>query len=39
MKQYYDTRAPEYDEWYLRRSRFAERERPGWFEARRVDGA
>ena len=30
MKQYYDTRAPEYDEWYLGRGRFAERERPGW---------
>ncbi len=27
---YYDQRAAEYDEWYLGRGRFAERERPGW---------
>ena len=33
MKEYYDTRAPEYDEWYLARGRFASRERPGWHEA------
>jgi ubiquinone/menaquinone biosynthesis C-methylase UbiE len=32
MKQYYDTRAPEYDEWYLGLGRFAERDRPGWDE-------
>jgi demethylmenaquinone methyltransferase/2-methoxy-6-polyprenyl-1,4-benzoquinol methylase len=32
MKQYYDSRAPEYDEWYLGRGRFAERDRPGWEE-------
>jgi ubiquinone/menaquinone biosynthesis C-methylase UbiE len=32
MKQYYDTRAPEYDEWYLGLGRFAERDRPGWEE-------
>jgi hypothetical protein len=25
-KEYYDTRAPEYDEWYLVLGRFAERE-------------
>jgi ubiquinone/menaquinone biosynthesis C-methylase UbiE len=30
MKQYYDTRAPEYDEWYLGLGKFAERDRPGW---------
>lgn len=30
MKSYYDTRAPEYDEWYLGLGRFAEVERPGW---------
>lgn len=30
MKQYYDTRAPEYDEWYLGLGRFAELDRPGW---------
>ena len=27
---YYDQRAPEYDEWYEGRGRFAERDRPGW---------
>jgi ubiquinone/menaquinone biosynthesis C-methylase UbiE len=32
IKQYYDTRAPEYDEWYLGTGRFAARERPGWHE-------
>ncbi|MBV9804552.1 MAG: class I SAM-dependent methyltransferase [Solirubrobacterales bacterium] len=30
MKQYYDARAPEYDEWYLAQGRFADRERQGW---------
>ena len=30
MKEYYDTRAPEYDEWYLGIGRFAGRERPCW---------
>ena len=30
MKAYYDSRAPEYDEWYLGSGRFAERYRPGW---------
>jgi ubiquinone/menaquinone biosynthesis C-methylase UbiE len=33
MKEYYDTRAPEYDEWYLGQGRFAQRVRPGWTEA------
>jgi demethylmenaquinone methyltransferase/2-methoxy-6-polyprenyl-1,4-benzoquinol methylase len=33
MKEYYDTRAPEYDEWYLGVGRFASRERPGWLDA------
>jgi demethylmenaquinone methyltransferase/2-methoxy-6-polyprenyl-1,4-benzoquinol methylase len=32
MKQYYDTRAPEYDEWYEGTGRFAERDRPAWRE-------
>jgi ubiquinone/menaquinone biosynthesis C-methylase UbiE len=32
MKQYYDTRAHEYDEWYLGLGKFAERDRPGWEE-------
>jgi SAM-dependent methyltransferase len=30
MKAYYDTRAPEYDEWYLGVGLFTERDRPGW---------
>lgn len=30
MKQYYDHRAPEYDDWYQGVGRFAERDRPGW---------
>ena len=33
MKEYYDTRAPEYDEWYLGHGLFADRDRPGWDEA------
>ncbi len=30
MKEYYDRRAAEYDDWYLGRGRFVDRERPGW---------
>jgi ubiquinone/menaquinone biosynthesis C-methylase UbiE len=30
VKEYYDTRAPEYDEWYLGVGRFADRDRPDW---------
>jgi demethylmenaquinone methyltransferase/2-methoxy-6-polyprenyl-1,4-benzoquinol methylase len=30
VKEYYDTRAPEYDDWYLGRGGFAERDRPDW---------
>jgi ubiquinone/menaquinone biosynthesis C-methylase UbiE len=30
VKEYYDTRAPEYDDWYLRRGLFELREREGW---------
>jgi len=30
VKEYYDTRAPEYDDWYLGRGGFAARDRPGW---------
>jgi ubiquinone/menaquinone biosynthesis C-methylase UbiE len=30
MKQYYDNRAPEYDDWYQGVGRFAQRDRPGW---------
>jgi len=32
VKTYYDRRALEYDDWWLGRGRFAERERPGWDE-------
>jgi ubiquinone/menaquinone biosynthesis C-methylase UbiE len=32
VKEYYDTRAPEYDEWYEGTGRFAERDRPAWNE-------
>jgi demethylmenaquinone methyltransferase/2-methoxy-6-polyprenyl-1,4-benzoquinol methylase len=32
LKEYYDTRAPEYDEWYEGTGRFAERDRPAWNE-------
>ena len=32
MKAYYERRAPEYDDWYLGRGRFADRDRPGWSE-------
>jgi ubiquinone/menaquinone biosynthesis C-methylase UbiE len=30
VKAYYDARAREYDDWWLGRGLFAERERPGW---------
>ena len=30
MKEYYDRRAPEYDDWYLGTGLYADRERPGW---------
>ncbi len=32
VKEYYDTRAPEYDEWYLGLGRFADIDRPQWDE-------
>jgi ubiquinone/menaquinone biosynthesis C-methylase UbiE len=32
VKEYYDRRAPEYDDWWLGRGLFAARERPGWEE-------
>jgi demethylmenaquinone methyltransferase/2-methoxy-6-polyprenyl-1,4-benzoquinol methylase len=32
MKAYYDARAPEYDDWYEGRGRFAGRDRPAWHE-------
>ncbi len=34
MKAYYHARANEYDDWWLGRSSFAERDRPGWDEER-----
>lgn len=34
MKAYYEARAPEYDDWWLGRGRFEQRERPGWEEER-----
>jgi ubiquinone/menaquinone biosynthesis C-methylase UbiE len=30
MREYYDRRAREYDDWYLGRGLFASRDRPGW---------
>jgi SAM-dependent methyltransferase len=33
LREYYDSRAPEYDEWYLGLGKFAERDRPGWGQA------
>jgi ubiquinone/menaquinone biosynthesis C-methylase UbiE len=30
MREYYDRRAPEYDDWYLGRGLFTDRDRPGW---------
>ena len=32
MKEYYDKRAPEYDDWYLGRGQFEPRDRAGWDE-------
>jgi len=32
MLEYYDRRAPEYDDWYMGTGLFAERDRPGWHE-------
>ncbi len=32
MKEYYETRAPEYDDWYLGRGLFDGRDPPGWDE-------
>src|SRR3954447_25957280 len=30
VREYYDRRAPEYDDWYLGTELFAARDRPGW---------
>lgn len=32
MREYYDKRAPEYDDWWTGSGLFAARERPGWHE-------
>jgi len=32
VREYYDARAPEYDEWYLGLGRFAALDRPDWDE-------
>ena len=32
MREYYDRRAPEYDDWWLGHGLFAGRDRPGWEE-------
>ncbi|MGZ4256692.1 MAG: class I SAM-dependent methyltransferase [Gaiellaceae bacterium] len=32
MRTYYERRAREYDDWWLGRGRFTERDRPGWHE-------
>lgn len=32
MKDYYEARAGEYDDWWLGEGRFRERDRPAWFE-------
>jgi demethylmenaquinone methyltransferase/2-methoxy-6-polyprenyl-1,4-benzoquinol methylase len=36
LKQYYDARAPEYDDWYLGQGLFERRERPEWEAAVRA---
>jgi ubiquinone/menaquinone biosynthesis C-methylase UbiE len=39
VKAYYDRRAPEYDDWWLGRGMYADRERPGWEEElRQLEG-
>jgi ubiquinone/menaquinone biosynthesis C-methylase UbiE len=32
VREYYEQRAPEYDDWWEGTGRFAERDRPGWHE-------
>ncbi len=34
MEEYYERRAPEYDDWWLGTGLFAERDRPGWEDER-----
>jgi demethylmenaquinone methyltransferase/2-methoxy-6-polyprenyl-1,4-benzoquinol methylase len=39
VKVYYDRRAPEYDDWWLGRGLYADRDRPGWDnELRELEG-
>jgi ubiquinone/menaquinone biosynthesis C-methylase UbiE len=39
VKEYYDARAPEYDDWYLGAGLFADRDRPAWSEEIEALGA
>jgi SAM-dependent methyltransferase len=32
MREYYEKRAPEYDDWWLGAGLFEQRDRPGWYE-------
>ena len=36
VKAYYDRRAPEYDDWWLGRGLYADRDRPGWEDELRL---
>ena len=36
VKAYYDQRAPEYDDWWLGRGLYADRDRPGWEDELRL---
>jgi ubiquinone/menaquinone biosynthesis C-methylase UbiE len=36
VEAYYDRRAPEYDDWWLGRGMYADRERPGWEDELRL---
>jgi demethylmenaquinone methyltransferase/2-methoxy-6-polyprenyl-1,4-benzoquinol methylase len=36
VKVYYDQRAPEYDDWWLGRGLYADRDRPGWEDELRL---
>jgi ubiquinone/menaquinone biosynthesis C-methylase UbiE len=36
VREYYDQRAPEYDDWWLGQGSYADRERPGWDDELRL---
>jgi ubiquinone/menaquinone biosynthesis C-methylase UbiE len=36
VKEYYDQRAPEYDDWWLGQGSYADRQRPGWDDELRL---